>query len=318
MTIEVVKPGLSSSFQDLGRVGYQHLGVPVAGAMDELAHRLANVLVGNDDSEATLEITLLGPTLRFGAACTVVVSGADLGAAIDGRSLALHVPVTVAAGATLAFERRRAGLRAYLGVRGGFDVPSVLGSRSTHTRSAIGGRALRHGDSIGLRSLRPAPRAPSMSREAAAIVAALLAAGSERAIRITPGCEWDRFAELSRRAFVAEPYRIGAQSDRMGYRLEGVRLGRSDAREILSEAVAFGTVQVPSDGLPIVLMADRQTTGGYARIAQVAGVDLPRLAQAMPGESVRFATIEVESAQRLLIERETRLAALRSEWRQAW
>jgi urea carboxylase len=312
MTVEVVKPGLSSTFQDLGRVGYQQIGVPVAGAMDELSHCIANLLVGNDASEATLEITLLGPTLRFRRAAVIALGGADLDASVGGDPLPLHTPHLVAADAVLAFGRRRSGLRGYLAVAGGFALPEVLGSRSTHVRSAMGGwqgRALRKGDEIPLRVVptgAPRPLGPG----AAALAARLASTPRDAAIRASLGREWSRFDAASQAAFFAAPYRIGAQSERMGYRLEGAVLRRNDGRDILSEAVAFGTVQVPAEGLPIVLMADRQSTGGYARIAQVASIDLPRLAQVMPGESVRFERIEVDAAQRLAVERAGMLAEL--------
>lgn len=305
VAVEVVRPGSLTTLQDLGRRGYQHLGVPVGGAMDEVSHRLANALVGNPATAATLEITLLGPTLRFLADALVACCGANLSMTIDGQAVPQATAVLVPAGATLQFGRRVAGLRAYLAVRGVFAADPVMGSASTYVRGGFGGhhgRALRKGDTLLLRASDSS--APPRSPQAIAATATLLAAMDDPGpIRVLRGREWDEFTAAAQSGWLAEDWRISPQSDRMGYRLEGPALARVAARDILSEAVAFGTVQVPPDGQPIVLMADRQTTGGYPRIAQVATVDLPRLAQRVPGEYLRFAEIGIEAAQQLLIER---------------
>jgi antagonist of KipI len=324
MSIEVVKPGLFSTFQDLGRIGYQQLGVPVSGAMDEVSHRVANLLVGNDEGEASLEITLLGPVLRFQQGVWIALSGADLGAAVvppsadgvAGISVSLDTPTWITAGSTLQFSKRRSGLRSYLAARGGFDLPVVMGSRSTHVRGGIGGfegRALRKGDVLHLRGAPVegeivAPLAPAVRLA----LSALRAHESGTPIRVTHGREWHQFKPEAQAAFLSQPAVISPQSERMALRLQGPVLTRSVAGDMLSEAVAFGTVQVPPEGQPIVLMADRQSSGGYPRIAQVASVDLPRLAQAMPGEPLRFELIELAAAQHLLLQRAQRLSALRS------
>jgi len=307
--IEVIKPGALSTFQDLGRVGYQQLGVPANGVMDERAHRLANALVGNTQDTATLEITLMGPTLRFDAATAVAVCGADLDASIDGTPLPTAQACVVPAGATLSFGKRKSGLRAYLAVAGGFALDPVMDSHSTFVRGGYGGmqgKPLRKADVIGLRAPRAAPpEVLPQARFAAGIMAV-----PEAPLRVVRGREWDAFSATAQAAFTSAAFRIGAQSDRMGYRLEGPALALSSPREMWSEAVAFGTIQVPPDGQPIVLMADRQTTGGYPKIAHVCAVDLPRLAQRMPGESVRFTVVELEEAQRLAQLQDAAFAAL--------
>jgi antagonist of KipI len=324
MSIDVIKPGLFSTFQDLGRVGYQQLGVPVSGAMDEVSHRVANLLVGNGEGEATLEITLLGPVLRFQRSAWIALCGADLGAAVmlpsaggvAGISVALGTPTWITAGSTLQFGKRRSGLRSYLAVRGGFDLPLVMGSRSTHVRGGIGGfegRALRKGDVLPLRVAAPegaiaAPLSPAVR----AALSALRDPEPGAPIRVTKGREWHHFTPEAQAAFLSQPAVISAQSERMALRLQGPALTRSVSGDMLSEAVAFGTVQVPPEGQPIVLMADRQSSGGYPRIAQVASVDLPRLAQTMPGESLRFELVELAAAQHLLLQRAQHLASLRS------
>jgi urea carboxylase len=315
MSLEVVQPGLFSTFQDLGRYGVQKFGVPVSGAMDELSHRLANLLVGNADGEATLEVMLLGPVLRFKRAATIALAGADLGATLNDQPMPLAAPVRVPEGATLQFGKRRAGLRAYLALAGGFGLPAVLGSVSTYVRGGFGGyqgRSLRKGDILDPPGLG-IPRHPAspVSGIAARLLQALAIIDTAEPLRILAGREWEDFTVAARQALLACPYRVGAQSDRMGYRLEGPVLERGNTGDMLSEAVAFGTMQVPPDGQPIVLMADRQASGGYPRIAQVASIDLPRLAQVMPGEPVRFTLITLEQAQALLRWRAQSLDALR-------
>ncbi|MGE0312219.1 MAG: biotin-dependent carboxyltransferase family protein [Lautropia sp.] len=320
MTITVLKPGAYSSFQDLGRTGAQHLGFPVSGAMDVWSHRIANRVLGNPDTFATLELTLSGPALRFDTDATVAWCGADLsptlvdatahGAApAGGRAVPAAEAVAVRAGETLRFGRRIAGVRAYLAVRGGFALTPFLGSCSTWARAGIGGhegRPLAKGDTLALARVDadrdPAPGAGAGERAGAA----LADIDNDRIgapIRVVAGRDWARFDDAAHRALTSAPYRVGAQSDRMGYRLEGRALERVVAGDLLSEAVAFGTMQVPPDGQPIILMAERQTTGGYPKIAQVASVDLPRLAQYAPGEVLRFQLITLGDAQALLIAR---------------
>lgn len=326
MTITVLKPGAYSSFQDLGRTGAQHLGFPVSGAMDSWSHRIANRVLGNPDQLGTLEITLTGPTLRFGRDALVAWCGADLSpilgrddanTATASSGLPAGTPVLVHAGETLRFGRRRAGLRAYLAVRGGFALAPFLGSCSTWARAGLGGhqgRPLAKGDVLDL-AQAPATMADAGSgpdfREgdldqcirSARFLADIDNARFGAPIRVLRGREHALFDAASQRALIEQPYRIGAQSDRMGLRLSGRALERSVKGDLLSEAVSFGTIQVPPDGQPIVLMAERQTTGGYPKIAQVASVDLPRLAQYAPGEVLRFEWIGLAEAQALLLAR---------------
>ncbi len=318
MTVTVIKPGMLSSFQDGGRYGFQHQGIPAAGAMDERAHRLANALAGNTGDPATLEMTLTGPTLRFDAPACFALAGADMKATLNGQDVPVHRPLVARAGDTLAFAGPAAGgVRAYLAVHGGFDLPSVMGSESTYLRSGFGGfegRALRRGDQIPLRA------ALSEDRDLLALHRALwevriylpgVLANKRRAvIRVLPGMHWDAFSSATRGAFTQAEFRISPQSDRMGYRLQGPALALERPRQMLSEAASFGTVQVPSGGEAIILMADRQTTGGYPKIAQIATVDLPALAQSAPGDTLRFALIDLDEAQRLDGEREHAFAQL--------
>jgi antagonist of KipI len=314
VSIEILKPGALTTLQDLGRRGFQHLGVPVGGAMDSRAHRAANLLAGNAEREATLEITLLGPSLRFLAPALIALAGADLSARIGEYPVPHETPVLVGAGSQLDFGRRVAGVRAYLAVHGGFDVPLVMGSKSTYVRGAFGGwqgRAVRKGDALPVgredpRRVYPqlavARRGPAMPFAALEQVPRLPGAPSaapEQTLRVVAGQQWPAFTADAQQRFVQDAFRIDPQSDRMGVRLDGAALALRAPLEMISEAVAFGTVQVPPDGKPIVLMADRQTTGGYPKIASVASADLHVLAQLMAPQSVRFSLTSLEQAQEL-------------------
>ncbi|MEI2416250.1 biotin-dependent carboxyltransferase family protein [Orrella sp. JC864] len=335
MSIKVLKPGMLSTFQDLGRYGSQHLGIPVAGAMDPVAHRLANLLVGNETDHATLEITLAGPLLCFESPCCIALTGAELGATLNGRPLPLNRPAAVRAGDLLAFGARGSGTRAYLAVRGGWLLDGMMGSDSTYLRSGFGGfrgRALAKGDCVPLRRparlddaamqalhqalwqqriYLPAALGVGSARPAGqAIEPARPGAGARRRVRVLPGMQWEDFSQASRQAFLSEPFRITPQSERMGYRLKGPTLALAQPSQLLSEAISFGTIQVPAGGDPIVLMADRQTTGGYPKIAQVAQVDLPVLAQLGPGDTIEFEAIALARAQQLDLQREQAFARL--------
>ncbi len=319
MRIEVLKPGAQTQAQDLGRYGHQALGVPVSGAMDEWSHRLANLLAGNARDEATLEIALTGPTLRFESATRIAICGADLSARLDGRPLRPDRAVDVPAGGVLEFGACVAGLRAYLAVRGGFAITALMGSRSTYVRGSFGGflgRALRKGDVLELPDLAgpPAARGPAVRP----LLPSSLPQGPRGAavpLRVMPGEHWALFTADAQAQFQQAEFRIGAQSDRMGYRLEGPALARSVPDELVSEAMSFGTIQVPNDGQPIVLMAERHGTGGYPKIAHVISVDLPRLAQLAPQQTLRFETVTLETAQTLYLQREQALATLRDALR---
>jgi len=310
--LRVLRPGLLSTVQDAGRYGLQHLGVGPAGAMDPYTLALANALVGNAPEQAALEITLLGPELELGADLLLALCGAAFDATLDGTPLPLGRPVLAKKGARLAFGRARAGCRAWLSVAGGIAVAPVLGSRSTHLPTGFGGlagRPLRAGDLVPL-----APDAAELSvRRYAALAGRRSLAGAVRSVgwavpplaasgpepvtvRAVAGRHHPLFDAASRRAFFEVEWTVSADSNRMGFRLSGPPLARADVVEIHSEPVCLGTVQVPANGQPIVLMADRQTTGGYPRIAEIASADVPYLAQLAPGGKVRFVRSTLEEA----------------------
>lgn len=325
MSLAVVRPGLLTTLQDLGRPGRQHLGVPVNGAMDEVSHRIANMLVGNDESEATLELTINGPTLRFDSDAVVAVCGANMGGIADGQPLPWWRPVRIPRGTTLAFGRPDIGARAYLAVAGGFDVPAVLGSRSTALAGGYGGfrgRALRKGDELPLRLPHEAatPRwVRLLSRHHHGLAYPSWSVSRARmpyrvrpqVVRVLPGRHWSMFTVAAREQLTRALYRVALDSDRMGYRLEGAPLETRRGPDVLSEAVVMGAVQIPPGGDPIILMADRQTTGGYPVVAVVAGIDLPVVAQIAPGEDVQFRMITVEESYAATVDREHQLGRVR-------
>jgi urea carboxylase len=279
--------------------------------MDEWSHRVANLLVGNDEDAATLEIVMMGPTLRFDAATQIAISGADLSPKLNGEVVPMNRRVNVSAGAQLEFGRRINGMWSYLAVRGGFADAPVMGSRSTFVRGGFGGfhgRALRKDDRLETFDLPLAGPATDVEIPRSMPAAEV---DSVTRLRFIPGEHWSSFGAEAQSVLSQANYRISVQSDRMGYRLEGPALLRSHPAELISEAVSFGTIQVPPDGQPIVLMAERQTTGGYPKMAHVISVDLPLLAQMAPQQSLRFVPVTLEEAQVLCLEREEKLAALR-------
>jgi antagonist of KipI len=293
--IEVLDGGMLTTVQDAGRFGFQRYGVPVSGAMDLFALRAANRLAGNDDEAAGLEMTLLGPRLRFLAPASIALAGADLDAALDGRRVARWKTVKVAAGATLAFGGPRDGIRGYLAVSGGIDVPIVLGSRSTYTRSKLGGfdgRALKAGDV--LQTPFPSPVIEGVIRRVP--LDRLPTHGHEHRLRVILGPQNDRFTSQGVLTFFCSTYTVTPQSDRMGYRFSGPKIEHAAGPDIVSDGTPLGAVQVAGDGLPIVLMADRGTAGGYTKIATVISVDVWRLSQAAPGDTVRFEAVTIEEA----------------------
>jgi antagonist of KipI len=324
MSISVLKPGLLTTVQDQGRFGYQHTGLVVSGALDVVALRTANLLVGNPDNLAGLECTLRGPALRFEADALLALTGADLAATIAGQPVPLGRPVAVRAGTVLVFGASKTSGRAWLALAGGVAVPPVLGSRATYLRAALGGlagRALRAGDVLPVgewsataqalfKGMKLTDAASWRTAGWYADNSSLARPGQPLVVRALPGPEYEQFSPESQRAFWQDTFVVTTEADRMGARLSGPMLERFTATELLSSAVTFGTVQVPAGGEPIVLLADCQTTGGYPRLAQVISVDLGRLAQALPGTQLRFVQVGLAEAQALYLAQEQRLRAL--------
>jgi antagonist of KipI len=308
----VVKPGMLTTVQDAGRWGYQSRGVPVAGPMDPVSHRLANALVGNARTAALLEVTLIGPELEFEDERLIAIAGADFDVSLDGRPAPSHAPFTVAAGSRLRFGTRRLGARAYLAVSGGISVPLVLGSRATHLVSAMGGilgRALVAGDRLPLGD-STLPHGTALSPQSA-----IIALPDRKAtLRVLPGPQAEYFAADALDILQSAPYSVAHNSDRMGFRLQGPRLAHVHGADILSDATPLGVLQVPASGQPILLMADRQTTGGYPKLATVISADIAIAGQLAPDDAIEFAVCTPADAARALIAQERVLMAL-EDWR---
>ena len=299
----VVKPGLLTSVQDLGRFGHQASGVPVAGPMDSFSHRLANQLVGNDAAAATLEITLIGPELTIETDTTMAITGAQFDVTCDDRPVAIGASFGVRAGSRLKFGRVHLGARSYLAVAGGVQTPPVLGSRATHLVSRMGGlsgRAVVAGDRIPIEVVD----APRPYRKAAGL---MLPPKGRALLRVLLGPQDHWFAPDALKVMMSVRFRISPRSNRMGYRLEGPPLARAKDGELISEPVGIGAIQVPAAGEPILLMADRQTAGGYPKIGHVISADLPVAGQLAPGDSIEFVACSQQEAVAALIARERQL-----------
>ena len=315
MSLRIIRPGLLSTVQDRGRHGLQHLGVVPCGPMDPVALELANALVGNRNGEAAIEFTVLGPEIAFEADALISLCGALFEAKVGGVPVPANRPVLLQKNAVLSTGRALLGSRGYLAVAGGIATAPVLGSRSTYLPARFGGldgRLLRAGDTLPLFKSAPdfaRKRYESLSsrkelqnglRSVTWSAPALTLPEREPImIHAMEGRHHAHFDAASQRAFFEATWKVSPDSNRMGFRLAGPALARTEAFEILSEPACFGTVQVPANGLPIALMADHQTTGGYPKIAEIAAADVPRLAQLAPGGSVQFARCTLEQAREL-------------------
>jgi antagonist of KipI len=308
MSLIVERAGFLTSVQDLGRTGFREFGVSSGGALDSFGLRVANLLVGNDEGAAGLEITLGGLQLCLGDECVVAWCGGDFDARIGSTPLAAGHAAHVRAGGQLKFGKPKIGCRAWLAVSGGIDVPVVLGSRSTDLRAQFGGfegRTLRDGEVVLLgRSRRSQTAALDAISSWTAPHDWVSPARPKPILRFIRGVDWSRFNDVTIQRFTENEFAVSPDSDRMGVRLEGPELKRVDESDLISEAVAPGTIQVPPSGKPILLLGDCQTIGGYPKIAHVITVDLGVAAQLRAGDHVRFSEVSLADAHRLLLERE--------------
>ncbi|MED4533007.1 biotin-dependent carboxyltransferase family protein [Metabacillus fastidiosus] len=323
MSIHILKPGLLTAVQDMGRYGFQKYGVIVSGVMDSFASRIANIVVGNDENEAVLELTLTGPTLQFVKDSVISICGADFSPKVNGQRLPLWRPIFIQSGSIIHFSNVKEGCRAYIAVSGGINVPVVMGSKSTYIRAQIGGfkgRPLKRGDIIPVKApagyaIQLMGKLSRMEEETFSTVNwtvhHVLRKSYTRNIRFIRGPQFGLFSNETITTFEQNYFQISPQSDRMGYRLTGHILSTIEKIELFSEAVPIGTIQVPPDGNPIILMADRQTTGGYPILGIVASIDIPVLAQMKPGDKIKLKEITLEDAEKELIERETALQLLK-------
>ncbi len=311
MGISVIKPGLLSTIQDFGRQGYRKEGVTVSGAMDKLALQIGNLLLGNEESLAGIECTLTGPELLFDSDQLIVITGADLSAEVDQLPVKMWRPLFIKKNSILRFGTAIEGCRAYIAVAGGFDLPLILNSSSTYLKAAFGGykgRALKKGDYI---PFALSYKGPQLKSSWSVDLSKLYTFDPDPIVHIIEGPEYNWFSDLAKAELVEQDFQISVASDRMGYRLIGPEMKPDITRELLSSAVAFGTLQVTGDGSAILLMADHQTTGGYPRIAQVISADHTILAQLQPGMRIRFRLISLTEAHELLRARARQLKQLK-------
>jgi antagonist of KipI len=304
--IELLEPGPQTTVQDLGRRGQLRYGIPPSGPMDAFAFVLANRLAGNADEAAALECTLAGPRFRVDTPCAIAVTGADMPVAVNGQPVESWSTLLLCAGDMVKIGTARSGLRGYVAFSGGLDVALRLGSRSTYLRGRLGGhegRALQKADRL---ATLPAdlPQVRAMPRHK------LPAYAPETRVRVVLGPQHDRFTPAGIETFLRSSYTLQPQSDRMGARLRGNRIEHVRGHDIVSDGIALGSVQVPGDGQPIVLLVDRQSTGGYTKLATVCSFDIGRIAQLRPGQCLRFEAIDIAQAHALLREWRTMLAEL--------
>jgi len=304
--IQVQSPGLLTTVQDLGREGFGPLGVSPSGAADPISLRIGNRLVANPESAAALEMTLLGGAFLFPQGATIALTGSDFGATLDGARLDLWKSTEVTPGQTLRVGSTQSGARCYISVRGGIAVKPFLGSASTHLLSGLGGydgRALRKGDVLNITDEATPFRRKTIAPQA------LEQLVPRRILRVTPGPQSEWFPESSLRAFCENTYRVAEESNRVGLRLEGQPVARESKREMITEGVSLGAVQITASGLPIILFVEQQTTGGYPKIANVISADLHSLGQLRPRDDIRFEQVGWEAARSLLLQQEQLLAS---------
>ena len=307
-TITVINGGLLTTVQDLGRYGYQRYGVPVSGAMDQYSMRIANILVGNNEGSAVLEITLLGPTLVFSSKTRVALTGSDLGATVNGNPIGSWRSIDIPKGSTLSFTGGTSGTRAYLAILGGIDVVKTMGSRSTSIRESIGGyegRSLEKGDRIKtFRSISNLPLITVSKQH-------IYNYSDIQPVRVILGPQQEMFTQNGIDTFLSESYEISNDSNRIGIRLVGPKISHKVSADIISDGTTFGSIQIPGDGMPIILMADRGTTGGYAKIATVITADLWKVSQVLPGNSLTFKSITAGKAVAIYRKREAEIRNLK-------
>lgn len=305
-TLTVISPGFLTTVQDLGRSNCAHWGISPSGAADSVSFRLGNLLVGNQQDAPALEMTLIGGSFRFELPCTIALTGSDFGAVLDGQEVPMWQTLIVNAGQLLQCGQTKSGARTYLCVGGGIMVPRVFSSAATHLLTALGGvngRALRIGDLLevgGQNGNEPA----SLYTMKPDVLERLFRPGS---IRITPGPEHDLFVADAMQRLCSSQYRVKEDSNRMGLRLYGPPLERAVPKDLTTEGVSLGAIQVPPDGEPIILFVEQPTTGGYPKIANVASVDLHRVGQLRPRDSVKFTLVTFDEAVRMLAEQEALL-----------
>ena len=305
--IRIIQPGILTTIQDLGRYGFQQYGVPISGAMDSYSLKLANILVGNDINEACLEITMIGPSIEFNHNTAIAITGANITPKVNGNKVNMYETIYVKPGDILTFGELISGFRTYLSILGGFDVRVIMGSKSTYTRGNIGGykgRKLAKEDIIKVNAVNkivakrkiPDYLIPKYSQE--------------ETIRVILGPEDASFTDDGIKTFLNSEFIVSDNFDRMGYKLNGPKIEHKSKADIISTGISIGTIQVPGNGQPIVMLSDKQTTGGYTRIANVITTDISKFGQMKSGDKIKFEKIELKDAQALLLKQQKDLNEL--------
>ena len=306
--IHVLSPGMLTTVQDLGREGFGPMGVSPSGAADAMSLRVGNRLVGNGESAAGLEMTLLGGTFQFPQGAVAALTGSDFGAMLDGKPVELWSSFAAKPGQTLKLGPTRSGARCYLCVRGGIQGKLLLGSASTHLLSGLGGhdgRALRKGDVLTIGAAKGTFRRRSVAEKVIGRLA------PRKTLHVTPGPQSDWFPEEAQRAFYESTYRVAEESNRMGLRLQGPAIPEGAHGKMVSEGVSLGAIQIAAGGLPIILFVEQQTTGGYAKMANVIAADMHSVGQLRPRDEIRFEKVDLRTARALLVEQEKLLGSTR-------
>lgn len=310
MGMVIVNPGIYTTVQDEGRLGYEQFGVSPAGPMDKRAFHMANILVANGMGEAELEMTVIGPEIRFTSPAVIALTGADMRPLLNGGPVCMYRAVKVAGGDVLQMQPAVSGCRTYMAVAGGLDIPVVMGSRSTLVKNCIGGyegRPLKKGDEISFcQSIETVSNLP------ARWVPAEQTQPGRRMVRVIPGPQDDCFTKKGLEDFFWGTYKVTGDSDRMGYRLEGPPLEHVADGNIISDGIVMGSIQVPTSGQPIVMMADCQSIGGYTKVATVISADLPVIGQCKSGDEIRFVPVDIVQAQQLYVEYYREMEALKA------
>lgn len=309
MGIRILKSGMLTTVQDLGRTGYQSQGFSVAGVMDVRSFKIANLLLDNPENEAVLEFTLIGPTIQFTSATIIAITGGDFTPSVNGEPVPMYTALYMNKGDILKFGSARTGSRGYVAFSSYLDVPVVMGSRCTNLKSGLGGfkgRKLQADDYINFRQKR---------RYLPFFLSRKLDPDDfdqdKETLRVVMGPQDDMFSKQGIETFLNSEYTVTSDFDRMGCRLDGPFIAPKATSDMISDGIAFGSIQVPSHGKPIVLLSDRQTTGGYGKIATVASVDIPKLVQRKTDHKLRFKAITVEEAQKLCLKEVKELDAMR-------
>lgn len=310
--ITVIHPGLYTTVQDLGRKSYQAKGMPVSGSMDQYAHRTANLLLGNDQNDPVLELTIMGGTYEFHGDMFIALTGADMSPQINNQSIGLWRAVKVQKGDRLTFGTLKSGCRCYIAASGGINVPKVLGSTSTYVRGKLGGydgRPLKANDVLCI----SAKKVSELDLDGRFIDAADIPSYSQNLeLRVVLGPQDDAFTRQGIADFFCAEYTISNEFDRMGYRLEGKSVEHTESADIISDGIVKGAIQIPGHGQPIIMLSDCQTTGGYTKIAHVITSDLWKIAQAKAGDKIKFVSVGIEEAQEVFIDYENKLSHIES------